>query len=83
VLRIAGDPETAQEYIQHWLELDEGDPTLQLLTEEDIAVLMFVYLFLSSLPVLLRFPFIYFLSFCLLWISFASLIRITPPHNQP
>jgi hypothetical protein len=37
VLRAAGETETAQENIQGWLELDEGDPGFQLLTEEDIA----------------------------------------------
>jgi hypothetical protein len=38
VLRAAGETETTQENIQDWLELDEGDPGFQLLTEEGIAV---------------------------------------------
>jgi hypothetical protein len=37
VLRAAGVTETTQENIQDWLELDEGDPGSQLLTEEAIA----------------------------------------------
>jgi hypothetical protein len=31
VLRAAEETETTQENIQHWLELDEGDPGFQLL----------------------------------------------------
>jgi hypothetical protein len=34
LLRAAGETETTQENIQHWLELDEGDSGFQLLTEE-------------------------------------------------
>jgi hypothetical protein len=37
VLRAAGETETKQENIQDWLELDEGGPGFQLLTEEEIA----------------------------------------------
>jgi hypothetical protein len=37
VLRAAGGTETTQANIQDWLELDEGDPGFQLLTEEEIA----------------------------------------------
>jgi hypothetical protein len=66
--------------IQDWLELDEGDPGFQLLTEEEIAAVIFFYLFSSALYIhiytLLHFPFICFLFFCLLGLSFASLIRI-------
>jgi hypothetical protein len=71
VLRAAGETETAQD----WLELDEGDPGFQLLKDEEIASDIF-YLFLSTLPIL-NFRFICFLSFCLLGLSFASLIRIS------
>jgi hypothetical protein len=55
VLRATGDTETTQENIQDWLELDEGDPGFQLLTEEEIA---------AALIILLNFLFICFLSFC-------------------
>jgi hypothetical protein len=37
VLRAAGETETLQENIQDWLELEEGDPGYQLLTEEEIS----------------------------------------------
>jgi hypothetical protein len=35
VLRAAGETETTQQNIQDWLQLDEGDPGVQLLTEEE------------------------------------------------
>jgi hypothetical protein len=50
VLRAAGETETTQEIIQDWLELDEGNPGFQLLTEEEIASVIF--LFLSALSIL-------------------------------
>jgi hypothetical protein len=47
VLRAAGETETTQENIQDWLQLDEGDPGFQLLTEEEIAAVnLFIYLFI-------------------------------------
>jgi hypothetical protein len=42
VLRAAGETETTQQNIQDWLQLDEREPGLQLLTEEEIAA---VFLF--------------------------------------
>jgi hypothetical protein len=50
VLRAAGETEITQENIQDWFELDEGDPGFQLLTEEEIAVVIYFYLFSSALP---------------------------------
>jgi hypothetical protein len=41
VLRAAGETDTTQENIQNWIELDEGDPGFQLLTEEEIAAMIF------------------------------------------
>jgi hypothetical protein len=41
VLRATGETETTQESIQDWFELDEGDPRFQLLTEEEIAAVIF------------------------------------------
>jgi hypothetical protein len=77
VLRAAGKTETTQENIQDWLELDEGDPGFQLLTEEEIATVIFFYLFLSGLPILLHFPVIFSKSFfSLSGPPFALLIRI-------
>jgi hypothetical protein len=45
VLRAAGETETKQENIQDWLELDEGDLIFLLLTEEEIAVVIFFCLY--------------------------------------
>jgi hypothetical protein len=63
VLRATGEAETTQENIQDWLQLDEGDLGFQLLTEEEIATVIFFYLFSSALSILLNFLFICFLSF--------------------
>jgi hypothetical protein len=45
VSRAAGKTETMQENIQDWLDLDEGDPRFQLLTEEEISAVIFVIYF--------------------------------------
>jgi hypothetical protein len=59
VLRAAGETETTQANIQVWLELDEGDPGFQFLTEEGIAA---VYFFIfTSTTYIIEFS-IYFLS---------------------
>jgi uncharacterized protein YehS (DUF1456 family) len=43
-LRAAGETETTQENIQDWLQLEEGDPGFQLLTDVEIAaVIFFIY----------------------------------------
>jgi hypothetical protein len=48
VLRAAGETVPTQENMQDWLELDEGDPGLQLLREEEItAVIFFLFIFIS------------------------------------
>jgi hypothetical protein len=68
VLRAAGKTEITQENIRNWFEL---------LTEEEIAAVIFFYLLPSALPILLNFTFTYFIIFfCLLGLSFDSLIRI-------
>jgi hypothetical protein len=59
-LRAAGETETTQENIQDWLQLDEGDPGFQLLTEEDISTVIFFYLFSSAHPILSNVIFICF-----------------------
>jgi hypothetical protein len=82
VLRAAGETETTQENIQDWLQLDGGDLGFQLLTGEEIAaVIYFFYLFLSALPILLKFPAICFLNsfFPPFRAKFASLIP--PPAS--
>jgi hypothetical protein len=42
-LRAAGETESTQENIQDWLQLDEGDPGFQLVTEEEISAVLFFY----------------------------------------
>jgi hypothetical protein len=42
-LTAAGETETMQENIQDRLQLDEGDNGFQLLTEEEIAAVMFFF----------------------------------------
>jgi hypothetical protein len=49
VLRADRETETKQENIQDWLQLDEGDPGFQLLREEEIAAVIFIYFFSSAL----------------------------------
>jgi hypothetical protein len=45
VLRAPEEPETTQENIHDWLDLDEGPLGLKPLTEEEIAaVIFFIYL---------------------------------------
>jgi hypothetical protein len=52
VLRAAGETETTQENIQHWLELDEGDPGFQLLVFlwffNKGSTEMFLFIFIST-----------------------------------
>jgi hypothetical protein len=49
VLRANGKTETAQENIQDWLQVDEGDPGFQLLTKKEISAVIFAYLFSSAI----------------------------------
>jgi hypothetical protein len=46
VLRAAGEIETMQENIQDWLEMDEGDPGVQLLTRRNCCSDNCFYLFI-------------------------------------
>jgi hypothetical protein len=48
VLRAAGETETTQENIQDRLELDEEDPGFQILTEEQIVAVMFLFIFFRT-----------------------------------
>jgi hypothetical protein len=68
VLRAAGETETRQENIQDCLQLDEGDPGFQLLTEEEIAAAIF-FIYFHHYPTLLNFPFIC----CLTLLSFRTI----------
>jgi hypothetical protein len=47
-LKAAGKTETTQENIQDWLELDEGDPGFQILTNEEIAAVIFLFILIST-----------------------------------
>jgi hypothetical protein len=74
LLRAAGETEITQENIQDFLELD-GDLGFQLLTEEEISAVIFLFIFIST-ACIIKFS-IYLFSkffFCLLGLSFASLI---------
>jgi hypothetical protein len=59
LLRAGGETGTTQAHIKDWLELDEGDPGFQFLTEEEITVVIMFYLFSLSVFILLNFPFIF------------------------
>jgi hypothetical protein len=45
VLRAIGETETTQENIRDWLQLDVGGPGFQLLIYEEIAAVIFFYLY--------------------------------------
>jgi hypothetical protein len=77
VLRTAGETEPTQENIQNWLELD-GDPGIQLLTEEGIAAVIFFYLFSSAPLILLQFQLICFLIF----LSFMAIFLFINPDYR-
>jgi hypothetical protein len=48
VLRAAGETETTQENAQDLLELDGKDNGFQLLREEEIAAVIFFFIFIST-----------------------------------
>jgi hypothetical protein len=83
VLRAAGETETTQD----WLQLDDGDPGFQRLTGEEIAALIFLYLFSSVLPILLNFPFICFCVFvlegylCFINQNYRLIWMTSPPYQ--
>jgi hypothetical protein len=78
VLRAAGETEITQENIQDWLELDEGDPGYQLLTEEEIAVVIyfFAFIFISATYIITFSIYLFSKFFLLSGLSFALFIRI-------
>jgi uncharacterized membrane protein YjjP (DUF1212 family) len=62
-LRATGEPETTQANIQNWLELSEGHPGFQLLTEEEMAaVICSIFIFISTTSII-TFSISCFLSF--------------------
>jgi hypothetical protein len=54
-LRAAGGTETMRENFQDWLELDEGDPGFQLVTNKEFAAVIYIF-FISTTYILLSFP---------------------------
>jgi hypothetical protein len=78
VLWAAGETETTQEMIKDWIDLAEGDPGCQLLAEEEVAAVLFLYLFSSALPILLKVLFICFLSF----LSFRDIFCFIKPDYR-
>jgi hypothetical protein len=75
---VGRETEITQEIIQDWLQLDEVDPGFQLLTEEEIATVIFLIFISISTRILFKFPFICFLSFvfCIINPDYPS-IRMT------
>jgi hypothetical protein len=68
VLRAAGETETTQENVQDWLDLEEGDPGFQFLTEEEIAAVIIFFIYF-------QFPiYVFSIFFCPFGLSFVSLI---------
>jgi hypothetical protein len=84
VLRAAGETETTQEYIQDWPDLDEGGAGFQLLTEEEIAAVIFLYIVIST-TYINKFSIYLFPNFFVFSVYFSfinsdySLIRMTSP----
>jgi hypothetical protein len=54
VVRAAGGTETSQGNIQDWLQMDEGDPGFQILTEEEIYCSDIVLFIFISTPYVIR-----------------------------
>jgi hypothetical protein len=83
-MRAAGETETTRENIQDWLQLDEGTPGFQLLTDEEIAAVTYIfYLFSSALPLLLKFRFFYYIRFFFFLPFRAIICFINPYDNSP
>jgi hypothetical protein len=78
VLRAAGETETTQEKIsQDWLQLDEGDPGFQLLTEEEIAAVIYFLFIVVNTAYIIKISIYLFSEFSLsIGLSFASLLEI-------
>jgi hypothetical protein len=71
LFRTAGETETTQENIQDWLQLDEGDPGFQLLTEEEIAAVIFYLFIFISTAYIIKFFIYLFSKFLSLWVIFC------------
>jgi hypothetical protein len=74
VLRAAGETETRQDNIRDWIKFDEGDPGFQLLTQKEIAAVIFLFIFISTAHII-KFS-ILFISF---FLSFRANFRFINP----
>jgi hypothetical protein len=75
VLRAAGVTETTQD----WLQLDEGDPGFQLLSEEEIAeVIFFLFIFISAMYIIKFSTYLFPKSF----LSFRATFCFTNPDYR-
>jgi hypothetical protein len=64
VLRAAGETETLRGNIQDWLQLGEGNSGYHLLTEQEIAAVIFLFIFIST-ACIIKFSFYLFSNvFC-------------------
>jgi hypothetical protein len=63
VLRAAEEAKTTQENIQDWLQLDEADSEFQLLTQEEIAAVIFFLFAFISIAYIIKFPICLFSKF--------------------
>jgi hypothetical protein len=86
-LWVAGETETMQENIQDWLELDEGDPGFQFMTEKEIAAVIFLFIFRST-TYTIKFTLYLCPKFFAFWVPFGftnldyCLIRMASPPSQ-
>jgi hypothetical protein len=67
----AGETETTQENIQDWIKLDEGDPGFQLLTEKEIAAVIFSFIYFINTTCIIKFS-VYLFSKVFLFRSFRA-----------
>jgi hypothetical protein len=84
VLRAAGETETSQGNIQDRVQLSEGDPVLQLLTQEETAEVMFLFILPLALPMLFQSSFIFLFFIFLSFRTIACFINPgdISPHNR-
>jgi hypothetical protein len=90
VLRAAGETETTHENILDWFELDEGDSGFQLLTEAEIAAVIFLLFIFISTTYIIKFSiYLFYNLFLSLRVTFCfinpdyRLIRMIPPPINP
>jgi hypothetical protein len=79
VLKAAGDTETTQRNIRDWLELNEGDPGFQLLTEKEFDTVIFI-IFISTTNIIKIS--IYLFSKFFSRVTFFPLIQRTSPASD-